>query len=276
MKAPEIGVICGLAEDGDSFQQVEKFGLKTCQVDNWNPEMWTEDLAVKVKQMAKKRKISIAAMWAGYTGKTVWNFIDGPGTLGIVPLRYRKKRTAELMLAADFAKKMGAPAIITHLGFIPENPTDRHYKGVVEAVKEIALKCKSNGIGFWFETGQETPVTLLRLIEDVGTGNLGINLDPANLILYGKANPVDALDVFGAHVKNLHIKDGLYPTNPMRLGREVQVGQGKVDFPKLLAGLKAHDFKGELIIEREISGEQQEKDIMKTVSYLRRILKRLY
>ena len=106
----------------------------------------------------------------------------------------------------------------------------------------------------------------------MGTSNLGINLDPANLILYGKANPIDALDVFGEYVRNVHAKDGLYPTDPMKLGREVKVGTGKARFPEMVARLAEIGFTGEYIIEREISGEQQNRDIAETVDYLKKLL----
>lgn len=118
-------------------------------------------------------------------------------------------------------------------------------------------------------------MVLLRLFEDVGTGNLYVNLDPANLIMYGKANPVDALDVFGDYVRGVHAKDGCYPTNGRDLGPEVKVGTGKVDFPALLKGLKAHGFDGSLTIEREISGEQQILDIKDTQKYLNDLINTL-
>ena len=106
----------------------------------------------------------------------------------------------------------------------------------------------------------------------VGTGNLGVNLDPANLILYGKGNPIDALDVFGGHVRNVHAKDGMYPTDPMKLGREVKVGEGRVRFPEFVKRLGEVGFTGEFIIEREISGEQQKRDIADTVEYLKKLV----
>jgi sugar phosphate isomerase/epimerase len=109
---------------------------------------------------------------------------------------------------------------------------------------------------------------MLRLMQAVGTGNLGVNLDPANLILYGKAAPVDALDVFGAHVRGVHAKDGLYPTDPMKLGKEVKVGEGRVRYPEFVRRLREIGFRGEFIIEREISGDQQVRDIRDTVEYL--------
>ena len=134
---------------------------------------------------------------------------------------------------------------------------------------------KANGQNFLFETGQETPVTLKRLIEDTGEDNLGINLDPANLIMYGKANPVDALDVFGKYVMGVHAKDGKYPTDGHNLGCETKIGEGKVDFPSLIKKLKEIGYDGALTIEREISGEEQIKDIKESITYLNNIINNL-
>ena len=118
-------------------------------------------------------------------------------------------------------------------------------------------------------------MVLLRLFEEINTGNLFINLDPANLMMYGKANPVDALDVIGDYVRGVHAKDGLYPTNGKELGEEVKVGTGKANFPALLKGLKAHGFDGSLTIEREIDGEQQLLDIRETQKYLQELIDQL-
>ena len=161
------------------------------------------------------------------------------------------------------------------MGFIPENMSDPNYPGVVAAVKAVAVDLKKHGQNLLFETGQETPVVLLRLFEEVNTGNLFVNLDPANLIQYGKANPIDALDVIGDYVRGVHAKDGFYPTNGRELGREVKVGEGKVNFPAFLKELKAHGYDGSLTIEREISGEQQLIDIRETQTYLKNLLQQL-
>ena len=267
-----IGVMSRLVPDASNLGEVADYGLGVCQLVSWQPELWTEATAAAVRQ--RMSAVRISAFWAGWPGPKVWDFAEGPDTLGIVPERYRAERVAALKEGGRFAERCGLPAVITHLGFIPENPTDPRFAAVVEAVRDIARDLQDRGLEFWFETGQETPVTMLRLIQAVGTTNLGINLDPANLILYGKANPIDALEVFGRHVRNVHVKDGLYPTDPMKLGREVRVGEGRVRFPEFLEALAALGYRGELIIEREISGEQQRRDIHDTVAYLERLLGR--
>lgn len=206
----------------------------------------------------------------------MWDFVSGPTTLGIVPEEYRAERVSVLKKGGDFASELGVDAIITHLGFIPENPGDPHFNAVVQGVRDVAVHLGTMGIEFWFETGQETPVTMLRLIEQTNTQNMGINLDPANCILYGKANPIDALDVFGSYVRNIHAKDGLYPTDPMKLGMEVKAGEGKVQYPLFVKRLKEIGYTGEFIIEREISGEKQKIDIRDTILYLENILSEVY
>ena len=112
---------------------------------------------------------------------------------------------------------------------------------------------------------------MLRTITAIGTDNLGINFDTANLMLYGKGNSLDALDVFGKYVMDTHIKDGFYPTDGMKLGRQVPVGEGKANIPAVVAKLEELEYSGPYTIEREIKGEQQIKDILAARDYLRRI-----
>ncbi|XID95752.1 sugar phosphate isomerase/epimerase family protein [Paenibacillaceae bacterium WGS1546] len=263
-----IGVLNTLMDEGDCFRKVRDFGADVCQLVSWDHSQGTEEMAANVVRHSRAAGVRIAAVWAGLPPPQVWDFKEGPVTLGIVPQAYRAERLEVLRRWADFASRIEAPAIITHCGFIPENMTDPEYPEVIEAIREIASYCDKLGIGFWLETGQETPVVLLRTIEQVGLANVGINLDPANLIMYGKGNPVDALDVFGPYVRNVHVKDGLYPTNGDLLGYEVQVGQGKVNFPAFLRRLREVGFDSDLIIEREIWGEEQARDIRETVGLL--------
>jgi len=146
------------------------------------------------------------------------------------------------------------------------------YKETIEAIREIATYCKGNGQNLRYETGQETPITLVRAIRDVGTDNQGVNFDLANLILYGKANPVDAIELLGPYIQGIHAKDGLWPSDPKRLGEEVPIGKGKVDFPRIITRLKEIDYRGAVTIEREISGPQQMEDVRAAKKYLENLI----
>lgn len=272
MAKNKVGTMASLTLDGNPFQAVGEFGLNACQLVSWNPKTWAGTDPKALRRKADKAGVSVAACWVGYPGPAVWDFIQGPFTLGLVPPEFRKIRLDALKIGADFAAAFGAPAIITHCGFIPDACAGAAYRETLVAIYEIAAYCADKKIGFWFETGQETPITLLRVIEDLGIPGVGINLDPANLILYGMGNPVDSLDVFGKYVRCIHAKDGVYPTNGRQLGHETKVGDGKVNFPVLAKKLAELGFTGDYIIEREISGDQQKKDIAVTVNYLRKLI----
>jgi sugar phosphate isomerase/epimerase len=141
----------------------------------------------------------------------------------------------------------------------------------------VAEYFKKRGQYFLFETGQETPITLLRLIETIGIDSLGINLDPSNLITGGKGNPIDALTVFGKYVRGVHAKDGTYPSFGFKdgaysNGKQTPLGEGHVDYPRFIEKLREVGYDGALTIEREISGEQQRLDIIAGKAFLETLI----
>lgn len=254
-----------------SADPLRELSLNCCQVNCWDPEALTPDNAKRVRGVLGE-DIAITGFWAGWPRPSVWDFADGPLTLGLVPPAYRAERIRALQRGADFASWLGVEDLVTHVGFIPENPATTEYRDLVVAVREVARYCLNLGLYFDFETGQETPITLMRTIEDVGLSNLGINLDPANLLMYGKANPVDAVDIYRDRVRSVHVKDGRYPSDPRRLGEETPVGEGLVDFPALVSRLRRYGYNGAWIIEREIRGPQQAEDIRRAREFLMSIL----
>ncbi len=259
-----------------SLSVLRENGFDSCQLMAWEPALWTEENAVRTKELLQEYGVTVSAFWCGWEGPKVWDFYDGQLTLGLVPPEYRAQRIRNLCDGADFARLLGITDVVTHMGFIPENPNDPNFGSFCVAVRTVAEHLKENGQFLLFETGQESPVTLLRCFERVGCDNLGVNLDTANLILYGKANPVDALDVFGRYVRNLHAKDGLYPVNGHDLGRETRIGEGKVDFRALFVRLHELGYDAYVTIEREISGGQQLLDILDAKAYLERLILEIY
>jgi sugar phosphate isomerase/epimerase len=251
------------------MSKVHDLGLPTCQVfvDDFEPAQ-----AGRLRQALDKHGIEATSLVVGGPGKEVYDFYQGPLTIGLVPRETRAARIAHIKNASDFAKQCGIPAVQTHCGFIPENPSDPVYKETVTAMREVAAYCKRNGQNFRYETGQETPIALVRAIQDVGLDNQGVNFDLANLILYGKANPVDAIDILAPYVQGIHAKDGLWPTNPQDLGEEVPIGKGKVDFPRIIARLKELNYRGAVTIEREISGPRQMEDVREAKAYLEKLI----
>ena len=269
----QLGVMVSLDETVEErFAKAAEMGFPTAQLVCWNESFFTDEYARRVVAASEKSGVKVSAFWCGYAGPAIWNNYQGPETIGLVPPAYRFQRMQTLVHGAAFTEAIGAKDMVTHVGFLPEEPNNPLFPGVIAALQYIARACKQHGLHFLFETGEETPTTLLRTIEEVGMDNLGVNLDPANLLLYGRGNPVDALDVFGKYVRGVHAKDGEYPTNGRDLGEEKPLGEGRVNFPLLLKRLKHYGYDGALTIEREISGPQQTADIIEGKKFLEGIL----
>jgi len=268
-----LGIIIGVANDPEAaLKRVHEFGVPTCQA---GTDDFSDRVLNALRAAIEKYGIEVTAINTSGGPPNEYTFYEGPLTIGIVPPKYRRQRIDNYKRASDFAKRLGVPALHSHFGFIPEDPNDANYEGVVGALREVASHVKGNDQIVLMETGQETPITMLRAITDAASGNLFVNLDCANLILYGKGNPLDALDVVGHLVRGTHAKDGLFPTNPRKLGEEVPIGKGKANFPKLLPRLKDLGYTGPLTIEREISGPQQFQDIKMEKAYLERLVAKL-
>ena len=271
-KPMRLGLIIGIGQDPESaIRKVHDLGLPTCQA---HVGSFEEELGRRLRAALDQYGIEATSLVVGGPGAEVYDFYQGPLTIGLVPSATRVTRIEHIKRASDFAKKFGLPAVQTHCGFIPENPNDPVYKETVEAIREVASYCKRNSQDFRYETGQETPITLLRTLQDVGLDNQGVNFDVANLILYGKSNPVDAIEILGPYVQGIHAKDGLWPTDPKNLGKEVPIGQGKVDFPRIIRRLKEMNYRGAITIEREVSGPRQIEDVRRAQVFLEELIAR--
>ena len=273
---PQLGVVVAATGPGGPDQalaKVHQFGFSNCQLGVGIAKM---ELAGPIRDAAAKHNVTITALMTLGSGRMVWNLREGPQTIGVVPRATRAERIDALKRASDLAKACGVSAIHTHCGFIPENPNNPLYADALGAIGEAARHCRANGQTFLCETGQETPITLLRAIHDLALDNVAVNLDLANLILYGKGEPVGALAVFGKYVRGIHAKDGLYPSDPYGLGEEVPIGKGEVRFPEVFRKLKQLSYAGPVTIEREISGPQQESDIRRSAAYLDELIRREY
>jgi L-ribulose-5-phosphate 3-epimerase len=275
IKPMDLGlVIVPFDAPEERLRRVHDLGFSNCflSLDKYIGS-FTPTLANQYRDLLAKYQLTATTVEVVGPAPLEWNFTRGPATIGLVPPGTRAARIDALRQVSDFARQIGVLQVQTHCGFIPEDPADPLYPGAVEAIRTVAQHCQGNGQAFLMETGQETPTTMSRMIRDVAMPNLGVGLDTANLILYGKANPVDAVDILGPHVRSIHAKDGRWPTDPNKLGEEVLIGTGLVDFKQVFSKLHRLGYSGAVSIERETSGPQQIADVRQEKIYLERILR---
>lgn len=264
----KLGLIVGLSENvEDGFKKVADVGVPTCQVACAAEPLLRHPDPTKIREVADQIGVEISSVFLAFEGHR-YDRVNGPPTMGLVPEALRAERLAMSKDFSDRVAEMGVGSITCHMGFIPDDPADPEYAGFIEASKELIAHCAKNGQDFCFETGQELPSTLKRTLRDIDLPNACVNLDPGNLILYGMAHPLDAVEIFGEDVRGFHAKDGKWPNRDEALGIEVRLGDGEVNFPLVLANLKKKGFRGPITIEREISGPQQRVDILYAKEFL--------
>lgn len=226
------------------------------------------------KAALQAEQFTLVTVFAAFTGE---DYADAPTvqrTVGFIPPATRAEREARTLEISDFAAALGVPSIALHVGFVPEDTSHPDYVAVRGMVRRICDHAAKHGQTFALETGQEPAHVLLNFLRDVDRPNLGINFDPANMILYGTGDPIEALGVLAPHVISVHCKDGDWPPKdvPGALGTERPLGQGSVGIERFIAKLKEIGYKGPLNIEREVEDQQQRQaDIRMAVDLLRRI-----
>jgi sugar phosphate isomerase/epimerase len=219
----------------------------------------------------RAERFGLATVVCSYTGEEYTDIPAVLNTVGFVPPATRNQRVARTKYVADFASQISVASVGCHIGFVPEDPKDPNYAEIVKVVREICDHCAFLNQNFALETGQEPPAVLKRFIHDVERSNLRINFDPANLILYGTGDPLEALDVLGPYIVSVHCKDGDYPPidQPNALGTERALGEGSVDVPAFIHKLKQVGYRGILSIEREEpDAAVREADIRKAIKLL--------
>ncbi len=263
-----IGVIAGGGNPLGGIEKVQKLGLDNCQL-SVPPEEWRSgEKLEQIRKALRDAGVTVTAVFSGYPGESYRDIPTIHDTVGLVPPATRDARLKMTLAHSDFAKAIGVPVLAAHIGFVPEDTKDPDYQGTVDVLRQICDRCAQNGQKFALETGQETAPTLRKFIEDVARPNLGVNFDPANMMLYGSGDPIEALDVVGRWLIGVHCKDGDYPTEKGQLGTEYPLGQGKVGLPRFIQKLKDLGYTGPLTIEREISGDQQIQDIRAAIRLL--------
>jgi L-ribulose-5-phosphate 3-epimerase len=226
---------------------------------------WT-DVAGK----AKARGVTLVSGMMGTIGEDYTTLESIRRTGGVVPDATWPENWKNIQADADLAAKLGLKLVTFHAGFLPHEETDPTFAKLQERLRKIADAFQARAIALGMETGQETPDTLAAFLRKLDHKNVGVNLDPANIILYDKGDPVAAIKVLGPWLKQCHIKDAVRTKVPGQWGQEVVLGTGQVDWKAFFAALQAAGFTGNLCIERE-AGNQRVADVRTAREYLERL-----
>lgn len=260
-----IGAMLHLSgEPGPVFAKVRELGLDHVQL-QYPAAHDTLPGRLAILEAAQKNGVTITTIFCGFAGESYADVPTVQRTVGFVPPGPRAERVALVSRISDFAASLGVSRLGAHIGWIPEDHLDPMHGEVVQVMTQICDEIAPKGQVIALETGQETAAGLRHFLEEVNRPNIKVNFDPANMILYGNDEPNAALDVLYPWIDGVHCKDGKWPTpteaETGQIGQEVPLGQGDVHFFQWLKKLVALGYQGPLTIEREISGEQQARDI---------------
>ncbi|MCC6863059.1 MAG: sugar phosphate isomerase/epimerase [Bryobacterales bacterium] len=226
------------------------------------------------KRALELEQFSLITVFCAFTGEDYADIPTVQDTVGFIPRATRAEREARTLEVSDFAAALGVSSIALHVGFVPEDSSNPDYVAVREMVRRVCDHAARHNQTFALETGQEPAPVLQRFMEDVNRPNLWINFDPANMILYGSGDPVEALDVLGSKVISVHAKDGDWPPRdrPGALGEEKPLGQGSVGIARFIRKLREIGYADALNIEREIpDAAQRLLDIKAAVELLEKL-----
>ncbi len=270
----EIGLMFWAGDDArKTLEEVKNFGVRSGQL-GFPGELPLEGAAERWDSALTEEHFTAITAVCSYTGEDYQDIPTVQTTVGLVPEKFRAERIARTKAVSDLARTLGIDSVACHIGFIPHEEKQADYLAIRDVAREICYHCKKNGQSFTLETGQEPAKALLQFIQDVHRPNLKINFDPANMILYGTGDPIEALGVLAQHVISVHCKDGDWPPvdQPDALGVEKPLGKGSVNIPAFITKLKEIGYRGALCVEREEKDQaKRSADIREAVSLLKQL-----
>jgi L-ribulose-5-phosphate 3-epimerase len=273
----EIGVMFwGGRDPVETLREVKALGVRCGQIGVAGDMDIGERSQESWKSALQGEQFVVVTVFAAFNGESYADIPTVQQTVGFIPPATRAEREKRTLECSDFAAALGVPSVATHIGFVPEDSAHPDYVAVRDMVRRVCDYVAPRNQTFALETGQEPAETLLHFFKDVGRANLRINFDPANLILYGTGDPIDALGVLAPHIVSVHCKDGDWPPkgSPGALGTEKPLGQGAVGMERFIDKLKQIGYKKPLNVEREVPDHQERlRDIRMGVQLLERLLK---
>jgi len=215
------------------------------------PDIWGDTARV-----LQQTNIKIVSGMFGCVGEDYSTLDSIRMTGGIAPDLTWPKNLKNIQATVEIAAGLACKLVTFHAGFVPHNPSDSDFTKMLQRLAAVAEIFAAGKMVVGLETGQETAVALAALLGALNHPNVGVNFDPANMLLYGKGDPVQAVRVLASWIQQVHIKDAVRTQTPGKWGNEVAVGAGEVDWPAFFAILEDMNFNGDFVIEREAGSER--------------------
>lgn len=269
----------------ESILKARELGVDGIQCYAVQGEMAPENLdthrRASIKDFCHGNGVAISALCGDLGGHGFQNLEENPEKI---------RRTRAIV---DLAEDLGTTVVTTHIGVVPENRSSRSYGIMVKACRTMGAYADDHGVTLAIETGPETPERLLTFLHDVDTKGMGVNYDPANLVMVQGIDPVPGVRLLTNYIVHTHAKDGvnIKPCDPIKVYEsfavsgidgfnfgeyfnEVPLGEGRVPWDSYLTTLKECGYEGFLTIEREV-GANPLKDIALAAEFLKKRLVRL-
>lgn len=240
-----------------ALEAVKALGLDTVQVSKLPDRYYTPEGTREFAGLLRTTGIRADSVVAVFAGESYKDRDTVVRTVGFRPTGLIPARLEYLRKCVDFAEGIGARLVTFHMGFLPENPADEAYRAMLAAVTDIAGYAAKRKVTISLETGQETGEQLAAFLDKVTVARVGVNFDPANLVIYGVEAPSRALTHFASRVTSVHVKDALLPETPGAMGREVRPGEGRAELAECFRLLQRAGFTGALIIENYVARDSK-------------------
>lgn len=268
-----IGVCSwSLRPDGmaDLVERVKSLGLSHVQLALGELTTLSAEDRDRELGILRDSGLTVTATMIGFVGEDYSSIASIRRTGGLVPDELWDERRQRVLDAATITAALGVKLISTHVGFIPA-PNDANYESMVGRIRGLAAPLAEQGIDLLMETGQETASELLQFLNNLRCKNFGVNFDPANMLLYGSGDPIDAIATLGRHIRHVHVKDAVKSKKPgVEWGDEVPFGDGEVPHGAFIGAIKAANYAGPLVIERE-AGPDRMDDVRYAIETLQEL-----
>jgi sugar phosphate isomerase/epimerase len=251
---------------------LDRLAIDVIQIACGDPHHADWEEGERLPEVARAAGFRMSGAMLGFPGEdyTTPQTIQHTGGFGNPATR--AERLQRFQWALVRTRALGLSDLMLHAGFLPE-PGDPDRKPFLDTLARVSDLARAKGVRIAFETGQETADLLRRTLDELKCPNLGVNFDPANMLLYDKGDPLRAVEILGPDIRSVHVKDANRPTTPGTWGEEVPLGQGQANIRQFIQTLKKVGYRGPLCIEREVGNQEQRMaDVAHGIRYLRECL----